>query len=363
MEQPLITAIIPTYKRPHWLKRAVRSFLSQTFPDFIVLIADNSSGPETDCAVQQLMKQDRRVKLLQHPTNIGLTATLQMALMHTTTPYVCFLPDDDFVGPSFFEETLPKFKEYPNIALSGGGGLLINEKFETKKITANKQTIPVSGFYPAPQGLFAYLHSSYGIGFSGCLFKTECAKEVGGFDQRIRIGVDIDLVAKCAAKFPVYFLTDRPFYFAFQHGGSLSLTRNAASDEKEVGYLHENIGALLSHQTEKHALEAFYKKREYKILSYGYNDFCKAKNFGEARLCAEKLCLLTHSFRWKRKKVEASLFALLLLFYRCISSVKTLEKKLRTLGRKRRNTHINTSHIPEDAARWKEYALSLEKNE
>ncbi|MFC2049380.1 glycosyltransferase family 2 protein, partial [Chlamydiota bacterium] len=137
MKTALITAIIPTYKRPHWLKRAVRSVLKQSFPDFEILIADNASGEETDVVTQDLMRQDARIKLLKHPANIGAVANFQAALMQVSTPYVCFLPDDDFFAPFFFAETVPLLGHYPDIAFCGGGGVNINEHYEISSIQRN----------------------------------------------------------------------------------------------------------------------------------------------------------------------------------------------------------------------------------
>src|ERR1700733_13456656 len=119
-----ITAVIPTYQRPQLLKRAIRSVQIQSYPHFQILIADNASGPETDAVVHELMRQNDRIKLLKHSSNIGITANFQAALIHGTTPYVCFLPDDDFYAPTFFEMALQAFISYPNIACAGGGGVL-----------------------------------------------------------------------------------------------------------------------------------------------------------------------------------------------------------------------------------------------
>ena len=64
---PLITTIIPTYRRPKLLQRAIRSVLNQTYPHFQVCIYDNASGDDTAAVVAEIAKGDPRVKYHCHP--------------------------------------------------------------------------------------------------------------------------------------------------------------------------------------------------------------------------------------------------------------------------------------------------------
>lgn len=48
--EPIITAVIPTYRRPRLLRRAIKSVLAQTYPHFQVCVYDNASGDETSVA-------------------------------------------------------------------------------------------------------------------------------------------------------------------------------------------------------------------------------------------------------------------------------------------------------------------------
>ena len=358
----LITAIIPTYKRPQWLKRAIRSVLGQSFSDFEVLVADNASGEETTAVLNEFQHQDKRLKVLRHPHNIGMTANFQAALQQTTTPYVCFLPDDDFFGPSFFEEVLPLFDQYPDIAFCGGGGLTMDQKYLVRNIGANGQVIPASGYYTPPNGFFSYIRGSFGIAFPSILFKTAIIKELGGFDKRLKIGIDEDLITKCASRHPVYLLTDRPFYFGFQHPGSLSLQADFSVYEQECLYLHENVLAspLLQHEID--VADAFFKKRRLKILSNAYKHHCARKEFTKALMYAEKSHSLTNAPQWKRRKKQTLLYKKLPFLKTLYEKVKTCEKGLRKIYKSPKEPIVECQqYIPADADHWKEYALKLEK--
>ncbi|MBS0623804.1 MAG: glycosyltransferase family 2 protein [Verrucomicrobia bacterium] len=360
ISSPLVTAIIATYQRPQWLQRAVRSVLVQSFPHLQVLIADNASGPATDEVVGKFMQQDARVKVIKHPVNLGMTANFQTALMQVTTPYVCFLPDDDFLGPSFFEEALPFFERYPDIAACGGGGLIINQDFEVSSILNQGQTIPAPGYYPPPRGLFAYLRSSFGITFPGLLFKTDIVKQLGGFDLRIRIGIDEDLVSQCFAKFPVYLLTDHPCYFGFQHAASLSrITKDFALYEDECLIFHEKLKQIPLCPEEQQEIDQFFQSRRLKIVSSAYHSYCQNKEFKKAYAEANKLQRVYPSRKWKRKKNHAKLCQYWPKFHDLYQTLKVFEQRLR--GKKQAKSSGSASVVAHpDVEKWRAYALSLE---
>ncbi len=54
--EPRITTVIPTYRRPLLLRRAVLSVLKQSHPHFIVHILDNASGDDTEQVARELMR-------------------------------------------------------------------------------------------------------------------------------------------------------------------------------------------------------------------------------------------------------------------------------------------------------------------
>ena len=62
VNHPMITTIIPTYRRPKLLRRAILSVLNQTYTNIQVCVFDNASGDETALVVAELARMDNRVK-------------------------------------------------------------------------------------------------------------------------------------------------------------------------------------------------------------------------------------------------------------------------------------------------------------
>jgi glycosyltransferase involved in cell wall biosynthesis len=356
----MITAIIPTYKRPQLLKRAVRSVLNQTYKDFTILIADNASGPETDAVIDSLMQQDRRIKCFKQPTHVGLADNFQSALQKTNTPFVCFLPDDDFYAPTFFEEAVSKFSEYPQIAFAGGGGdLYINQELE---IQYRLLEYPKTGYYEPPQALLANFRTSSGIQLPPSLFKTSCVKAVGGFDCRIKFTIDADLINKCTSRFPVYLITDRIFYFYYLNPTSLSRSFGYLEQEKDASYLHEHILLSSMASQDKEVVDRWFREWKLKVYSKLYGHYYAEKEFQNAFSYASKHYELSNSLSWKRRKTRTQLFH---RFPVCHTLYTLIQNTERFLRKKIKNGPLINQEMPKyanhpEAQKWKAYALSLE---
>lgn len=358
MKAPLITAVIPTYNRPHFLKRSVKSVLSQTYPDFEILIANNNSEVETDQLIQGLCEKDRRIRHLKHSITLPATQNFQAGLEQAKTPYVCFLPDDDFYTPNFFEDTLAAFKRHPDIIFAGGRGtLFIDHNYLVKGHNSDLHERSVGGYYPASTAFLSNLQ------LPSSLFNTEALKSLGGFDLRLSTCFDSDILNKSIAQYPVYVIADRVFYFHYEHAGSLTLAFDYFKQEKECQYLLENILKISFNQREKEVLIAWFKRWELNLLSKLYGQEYRQKNFKSASARAYQLYMLTQSPRWKSRQRRAFLYSKFPSFYNLYEGIHKIEQAIRHRIKPKveREESPSEYHIHAEAARWKQFALSLEE--
>jgi glycosyltransferase involved in cell wall biosynthesis len=127
MNLPLVTCVIPTYRRPKLLKRAIKSVLNQTYSNLQICIYDNASGDETREIVASFAKNDKRVKYFCHDTNIGSLQNFAFGFNRVDSPYFSFLSDDDFIFPEFYETAICKLQEHPQAAFFGGKCVFIDQ--------------------------------------------------------------------------------------------------------------------------------------------------------------------------------------------------------------------------------------------
>ena len=114
---PLVSVIIPTYRRAHLVVRAVASVLRQTQGDLEVLVVDDSSPDDTAAVVRAIA--DTRVRYLRHDVNKGLPAVRNTGIRAARGRYIAFLDDDDEWREDKLEKQLKLLPEYDAVLCMG----------------------------------------------------------------------------------------------------------------------------------------------------------------------------------------------------------------------------------------------------
>lgn len=117
MLPPLVTILIPTYKRQSLLPEAIRSALDQTYPHLEVLILDDCS-PDGTAAVAAPFERDPRVRYIRHRTNLGLPCNWKFGIEAARGDFFTILHDDDAFEPTFIQNLLAPLLDDPTLALS-----------------------------------------------------------------------------------------------------------------------------------------------------------------------------------------------------------------------------------------------------
>jgi glycosyltransferase involved in cell wall biosynthesis len=210
---PLITTIIPTYRRPRLLRRAIRSVLAQTYPHFQVCIYDNTSGDETASVVEELAETDPRVRYHCHSENIGAFKNFAYGMERVETPFFSLLSDDDVLLPGFYQSALQGFEKYPEAILSALATIHFDD-------TGRVWGVPIlnwqPGFYPPPQGLVAMLRNQHPE-WTAILFRKEVLRKVEGLDEATGAPSDLDFELRIAGRFPIVVSNELGAIFVSHH--------------------------------------------------------------------------------------------------------------------------------------------------
>jgi glycosyltransferase involved in cell wall biosynthesis len=213
-----ITTIIPTFRRPKMLRRAIKSVLAQTYPNFQVMVLDNASGDETARVVAELAREDPRVKYHCHPENIGLVPNFDYGMRHVETPFFSFLSDDDVVLPHFYETAMKGFRSHPDAMFSAGVTL----------VTARgdgpwgPQSIALPlGRHEPPYGAIEMALSGP-PNWTAVLFRKEAIERTGYLAPNT-MSADTEFELRIALSFP-FVVSHRLCAFRIRHSGSYSET-------------------------------------------------------------------------------------------------------------------------------------------
>jgi glycosyltransferase involved in cell wall biosynthesis len=326
--KPMITTIIPTYRRPQQLKQAILSVLHQTYPHFRVCVYDNASGDDTALIVAELAKVDPRVKYYCHEENIGAIKNFQFGLEHVETPFFSFLSDDDFLLPDFYQIALGRFEKYPDAMFSATDVIISNKMQVIMRYTLDNYE---AGYYSPPTGLLE-LFQKGNLTWTGILFRHDVKEIVGLLDCNVGAPHDHDFINRIAAKCP-FVLTRRPGAVFINWGQDSYYFQSKAGLRRMIANLKKsNVPADILRPIE-HAMIRRYQRRTFSRCLY----YLKREDGRNALMLAQELKKDPGS-----NAVYAALEALLRwpfycsLFGHCVRAIRdTQDFLLELIGAKR----------------------------
>ena len=235
----MFTTIIPTYRRPHLLRRAVKSALAQQGVSLQVCVYDNASGDETREVVEALAAEDSRVKYTCHPTNIGAFANFQYGLQHVQTPFFSFLSDDDVLLPGFYAAALAGFHDYPDAML--WAGVTVRMDPAGRVYDARVERWPREGRYAGAEGV-AQMTGGLAPTWTGAVIRRDVLGTVGPLDEAVGAPSDLDWMLRIAARHP-FIISKRPVALFVIHRESFSETSPFAAVWPAWTKIIENLTA------------------------------------------------------------------------------------------------------------------------
>lgn len=205
---PKVTVVIPTYRRPHLLTRAIESILGQSYQNFCVRIYDNASGDETRDVVADYARHDARITYICNSENIGALKNVKQGLESVETEFYSLLSDDDFLLPDFFDSTTHALEKYFNAGFACSK-TVVADVSKNRIQFRNKDW--KGGLYEPSHEVISKMFRSHFVS-TGVLFRREMMECVGKFDSG---GNDIIYLTMAAAT--------RPFVVVDNYGAVLTL--------------------------------------------------------------------------------------------------------------------------------------------
>lgn len=238
-DAPLITTVIPTYRRPALLKRAIASALAQTEPRLVVCVYDNASGDETAAVVAAMAARDPRVQYHCHPTNLGMSGNIAAGLSAVTTPYWSLLSDDDALLPEFYVTALRGFADHPDAMLSATGTISRTESGQLTHVTLTDW--PRLGYFAPPDGLYAWTIERHPY-ITGCLYRRDVLDLVGLPDPQV-FHSDFDYEWRVVARYP-YVVNATPGAVISVHANQASRVSGADEWVRSYRVMRERVAAV-----------------------------------------------------------------------------------------------------------------------
>ena len=127
----MVSILFCVYKEGlDYIKSSLTSILNQTYTDLeLVIIVDNPENIEAIVYIDELAKNDSRIKYFVNKNNIGLASSLNRALENATGSYIARMDADDIAKEDRIEKSI-EFLKSNNCDLMGASYEKINSKGE-----------------------------------------------------------------------------------------------------------------------------------------------------------------------------------------------------------------------------------------
>jgi glycosyltransferase involved in cell wall biosynthesis len=100
MSSPLVSVVIPTYGRPEYLRRAVRSVVNQEYEPLELVVVDDCSPTPALESLSEVELGELTSTVVRHDENQGANVARNNGIKESIGAYVAFLDDDDIWEPS-----------------------------------------------------------------------------------------------------------------------------------------------------------------------------------------------------------------------------------------------------------------------
>ena len=234
---PKVTVLMSVYNGQSYLKEAVDSVLCQTWKDFEFLIINDGSTDNSGEILRSF--DDPRIRLVENPTNIGLTKSLNRGLQLSRTELIARQDADDISYPTRLESEVQFFETHTEVVLLGTSARAVDERGEPKKHDLH---IPTGALAIRWCLMFqnAFIHSSV-------MFRRSIIWEkLGGYDESFARAQDYELWSRIARDFEVENLPHNLIDHRFEYGSTVSFLPLPTPAEEDIAL--NNLKAFLEYQ-------------------------------------------------------------------------------------------------------------------
>ena len=193
-----VTVLMSVHNGLPYLADSVASVLAQSFGEFEFLVIDDAS---TDGTRDFLRAQtDPRIRVIELPQNIGLTAALNVGLREATGEFIARQDADDISDPRRLALQLGFLSGHPSYAVVGSQARIIDDAGRSQ----GKKDFPLSY-----RGIvFAHLFDN-ALAHSAVTFRKAAVVAAGGYDEAWPASQDYELWSRMGERHALANLPER----------------------------------------------------------------------------------------------------------------------------------------------------------
>lgn len=223
---PLVSIVLPTYKRAGVLPQAIRSVLGQTYPKWELIVVDDNSPDNTPEVVKSF--SDARIRYVRNEPNLKLPRALNKGFSLARGDYLTWTSDDNLFADNAIEKMVARLQAGNCDFVYADYYLFSEQDAEGRPLDIHHDRLPDS----------VQLEKGNHIG--ACFMYTRRVfEEIGDYDPELFLVEDYDYFIRASQRFRFCHLPEALYYFR-RDDDTLYLSRFAEVKASDVLVRYKN---------------------------------------------------------------------------------------------------------------------------
>lgn len=225
-DKPLVSIVLPTYKRAGLLAHAIRSVLNQTYSNLELIIVDDNSPDNTPEVVKSF--SDKRIRYVRNEPNLRLPRALNKGFSLAQGTYLTWTSDDNLYAADAIEKLVERLQ-------TGNCDLAYADYYLFSKHDAAGHPVDIH-HDKLPDSVQLEKGNHIGACF---LYTRKVYEETGDYDPELFLVEDYDYFIRAAQRFRFCHIPE-PLYYFLRDDNTLYLSRFGEVKASDVLVRYKN---------------------------------------------------------------------------------------------------------------------------
>ena len=229
-ERPLISVIVPTYNRPDFLAKTMRSILEQSYKNIELIVISNGKSDANEKIAKSF--DDSRIHYADQENSGGPAGPRNHGMRLAKGKYIAVCDDDDLWLPEKLEKQVQAMETRPECGLCYTGMVFFDESGEEWDGAQE-------------QAEFKSLLYRNVVPISSVMIRSDLYPKAGGFDESRAVGhsEDYEFVLRYAYHAPLAFIDEKLLRY-WAGSGRTTATDNARKIADDWQYFKDVLGCF-----------------------------------------------------------------------------------------------------------------------
>ncbi len=223
---PLVSIVLPTYKRARVLPHAIRSVLAQTYANWELIVVDDHSPDDTAQVVAGFA--DPRIQYLRNEPNLKLPRALNRGFGVARGELLTWTSDDNLYAPGAIAAMVQRLRHGDCDLVYADHWLYSRDDAQGRPLDAQHERLP------------GRVQLERGNHMGACFLYTRRLHEaLGGYDPELFLVEDYDYFIRASQRFAFAHIAE-PLYYFKRDDDTLYLSRFAEVKASDVLVRYKN---------------------------------------------------------------------------------------------------------------------------